>query len=79
MDNIAAHENSRENNDELIKMFDELSSEVGLLAEFPNFLKNQPHDQARIEGLTKYINQSQVVLHKVYELLVEMNNFFGSK
>jgi hypothetical protein len=42
-------------------------------------LDKQPHDQARVEVLIAYAKQLQEQNEKMYDLLVEMNDFFGSR
>ncbi len=41
-------------------------------------VKHQPHDEARIQLLLKCIAAQSSVNSEMYDLLVEMNNYFGA-
>lgn len=78
-DNIADDDVIVLDSDTLLTRFDEVQLSVESLAEIAGGLKHQPHDQARVHEICRYVEQLQLQNEKMYDLLVEMNNFFGSK
>lgn len=65
--------------EELLKFFDKVGTGVETLATMVASLDKQPHDQARVEALVKYVKEWQAWNEHMYNLLVEMHNFFGGK
>ena len=65
--------------DVLMAKFDSVQTGIEQMGMTALKLDKQPHDQARVEVLIAYAKQLQEQNEKMYDLLVEMNDFFGSR
>lgn len=87
-DNVANTNNIADNADKKSSMqdsadhylchFEKLESSNGVLASCVGELSHQPHDEARVGALIRCLQSQQCVNEQLYDLLVEMNNFFGA-
>lgn len=76
-DNIAA--DKLDASDAIVERFDIVRASIEDLALLTDKLDNQPHDQARVNLLIQCTKALQLQNEKIYDLLVEMNDFFGAK
>jgi hypothetical protein len=65
--------------DTLMAKFDVVQAGVEKMGVTAIKLDKQPHDQARVEVLIEYVKQLQEQNESMYDLIVEMSNFFGSR
>lgn len=77
--NIAMMQPAKEADDEYLKRFDSLDQSNTYLRKIVDSLDRQPHDEARVRTLKEIVKVQQKVNEDLYDLLVEMNNFFGGR
>lgn len=73
------HVDVQEVSDEYLKIFDEIESKNSNLKLLIDSLPIQPHDQSRLYILLNVVKEQQKLNEKMYDLMVEMNNYFGAK
>jgi len=72
-------DHSQEASDEYLAKFDTLSDCNHGLAQIVAGFGSQPDDQQRLYAVMNYVVALQKQNEHLYDLLVEMNNYFGSK
>jgi len=60
-------------------LFDVAGSGIARSEELVNSLQYQPYDEARVKVLGDIVRTQQDTITQLYSLIVEMNNYFGSK
>lgn len=65
--------------DDYMKRFESVDTQCTKLREIALLLKKQPDQDHRLLKALNFIEQQQKWNEDIYELLVEMNNFFAPK
>lgn len=66
-----------DDSDDYLKRFDLVEASMTTVNNVIASLSTQPHDEARVKALVECVRAQQKVNEHLYDLLVEMNNFFG--
>jgi len=64
--------------DDYLRRFDLVESSMERMSVLAAGVAHQPHDEARIRALTDCVLAQQKINANLYDLLVEMNNYFSA-
>lgn len=78
--NITPDDNTSKQDEEMeryIAKFAEVKANMALFRQSVLIINDSPHDQHRIEMITKSLNNSCLLLESMFSLMVDMNNVLG--
>lgn len=65
--------------DEYMQRFDDVRDQIDRLDKVAKSIDHQPDQDHRLAVVMDYIRGQQTLINDMYDLLVEMNNFFAPK
>jgi len=63
--------------DSYMDRFSTIESIMEVLKKQSAALRHKPHDEARVRALIEISTQQTILNEQLFDLMVEMNNFFG--